>query len=522
MLDFFEQIAPKVGVTAEAFEQLSGPDALQLYVSSLEKANLSQEQMTFYMEALASDSTMLLPLIRNNAAGMNEFALATQHAMRPEVLKSLTDITTGLVTLGTTIRNLVFNAFGPLIKALSDSIRGWQKLITDFPTVVKWVGLITSAVVALTVAMYANPIGMIVAGFAALVTAAGWVYDKLAMIKDATGSWATAFDLMSKAAGFAFGTVVAYGESLRINLALAFNDIKNDWVDLVGGMKITFAEMVDGFADSGLGSMMGITGGKEDAARLAHADAVAKVTDEFIVLMDKQSDIRARLDTENPSLARLTEVLTPAIEENTAAITKASSGVFAAGSKGVVVPKAGDKGKDTGPDAMNTFMSSFQSRLSDAFKSGDFKGFLKGVLDDFTGGIIDGFTQSITKSLFKNLDFGDLFSGFGGGGGGGGGWLSSAFGAASSFFGAADGGIVPTTPFSKSYADSVPTMLQPGELVVPKSQVDNFMGGGSTGGQTFNITVTGDVSRQTRSEIVKMMPQIAAGTNMVNRENNSR
>jgi hypothetical protein len=37
MKDFFEQIAPKVNVTAAQFAKLSGPEALQLYVSSLEK-----------------------------------------------------------------------------------------------------------------------------------------------------------------------------------------------------------------------------------------------------------------------------------------------------------------------------------------------------------------------------------------------------------------------------------------------------------------------------------------------------
>ncbi|MGQ4661352.1 hypothetical protein [Lysobacter sp. F6437] len=70
MLDFFEQIAPKVGVTAEQFAKLSGPDALQLFVDSLDKANISANDFTFYMEAIASDSTLLLPLLRNNGAAM--------------------------------------------------------------------------------------------------------------------------------------------------------------------------------------------------------------------------------------------------------------------------------------------------------------------------------------------------------------------------------------------------------------------------------------------------------------------
>lgn len=78
MADFFENIAPKVGVTAEQFARLSGPDALQLYVSSLEKAGLSQSQMTFYLEAMSGDLTNLLPLLRNNGAEMKRLGEAAE------------------------------------------------------------------------------------------------------------------------------------------------------------------------------------------------------------------------------------------------------------------------------------------------------------------------------------------------------------------------------------------------------------------------------------------------------------
>ena len=47
MADFFEKIAPQVGVTAEQFRRLSGREALQLYVDSLERANVSSNEMTF-------------------------------------------------------------------------------------------------------------------------------------------------------------------------------------------------------------------------------------------------------------------------------------------------------------------------------------------------------------------------------------------------------------------------------------------------------------------------------------------
>jgi len=78
--DFFDVIAPKVGVTADSFRRLSGPEALQLYVSSLEKAGVSQQQMTFYMEALANDSTLLVPLLRNNGEAMKEMGEKAKEA----------------------------------------------------------------------------------------------------------------------------------------------------------------------------------------------------------------------------------------------------------------------------------------------------------------------------------------------------------------------------------------------------------------------------------------------------------
>jgi hypothetical protein len=138
------------------------------------------------------------------------------------------------------------------------------------------------------------------------------------------------------------------------------------------------------------------------------------------------------------------------------------------------------------------FSGALKSELSKALKSGDWSSIGDVLMDQLTSSIID-------KAVGGAVDWGMSLLGF------------------------ADGGIVPSTPNSKSYADSVPAMLQPGELVVPVDQVGNFMnGGGSGGGQTFNINVTGDVTRATRSEIVKMMPEIAAGTNMLNKESNYR
>lgn len=76
--NFFETIAPKVGVTADQFRNLNSADALQLYVSSLQKANVNQAQMTFFMEAIADEASALVPLLSNGGKGFRELGDAAE------------------------------------------------------------------------------------------------------------------------------------------------------------------------------------------------------------------------------------------------------------------------------------------------------------------------------------------------------------------------------------------------------------------------------------------------------------
>ncbi|SIR95890.1 phage tail tape measure protein [Pseudomonas putida] len=80
MQDFFKEIAPQVGVTAESFKNLSGPQALQLYYDSLEKAGASQQQITSYMEQMADEATALVPLLKNGGEGFKEIGDQAQAA----------------------------------------------------------------------------------------------------------------------------------------------------------------------------------------------------------------------------------------------------------------------------------------------------------------------------------------------------------------------------------------------------------------------------------------------------------
>ena len=92
LADFFENIAPLVGVTIQQFQKLSGPDALQLYHDSLVKAGASQNDMKFYMEAIISDSSLLLPLLEQNGAGFKKWGDAAERTgaiLSDEVVNSL-------------------------------------------------------------------------------------------------------------------------------------------------------------------------------------------------------------------------------------------------------------------------------------------------------------------------------------------------------------------------------------------------------------------------------------------------
>jgi hypothetical protein len=110
MVDFFEKIAPKVGITADAFKGLNSQEALGLYVKSLEEANVNQQEMTFFMEAIASDSTLLLPLLTENGKAMKEYAAQAEALgiglSEIDVAKAI-EAEEKLATLGTVISGKV-------------------------------------------------------------------------------------------------------------------------------------------------------------------------------------------------------------------------------------------------------------------------------------------------------------------------------------------------------------------------------------------------------------------------------
>lgn len=72
--DFFEQVAPQVGLTADALKDLSSTDVLIAVKKAMDDANVSAKEQVFYMEAIANNATLLLPALQNNGAAIKEYS----------------------------------------------------------------------------------------------------------------------------------------------------------------------------------------------------------------------------------------------------------------------------------------------------------------------------------------------------------------------------------------------------------------------------------------------------------------
>lgn len=205
-----------------------------------------------------------------------------------------------------------------------------------------------------------------------------------------------------------------------------------------------------------------------------------------------------------------TEVIT---EDNTATAGTSAGSRGGAGS--------GSGGNSETDNLAEDFKSNFAQSLRNALISGDPKDFLHGVVDQLTNKILDSFVDGFTSSLFENIDLngilGNLFNSIGSSGSGGGGLGNIIGGLFNGILGMNDGGVVPHTPYSKIGRDSVPAMLTPGEVVIPTDQVGK--GGGTT---VVNLSITGDVTRQTRKEVLSMLPEITSGVNVTNKERGYR
>lgn len=226
MADFFENIAPKVGITADAFKNLSGKESLQLYYDSLKAANVSQDEMVFYLEAMASDTTALIPLLEKGGKAFKELGENTtviteekrqqleKYVKAQERLTKATEaLTIAFVSSGLldTVVSLVqrFAAFAenlsqtnPQLLQVGAIVAGVAAVVGPFVIVIgnlvsafgvllpvlKGVPAVFAAIKVASLALMANPVIFAFAGVIAGITAVWYYWDDIKPVIERLGA----------------------------------------------------------------------------------------------------------------------------------------------------------------------------------------------------------------------------------------------------------------------------------------------------------------------------------------------
>lgn len=260
MADFFENIAPRVGVTADQFARLSGPEALQLYVESLERAGVSQQEMTFYLEAMASDATRLIPLLQNGGAEMTRLGTQAQAlgaVLDADAIAAMRRSELALVSIGqvfTGVRNRIAVALAPSLEAVANAFvalasstspisRAFDVVLSNLDRLAIYAGTFATflagrwvtamAAAALSVRGLATTLvvlkgALIRTGIGALIVGAGELVYWFTRLASGAGSFGEAMRLLKDVAVEVWDRIKTGASAAGARATAMFYDLKSD------------------------------------------------------------------------------------------------------------------------------------------------------------------------------------------------------------------------------------------------------------------------------------------------------
>ncbi|MGP9691057.1 hypothetical protein ACT3S4_04430 [Psychrobacter sp. AOP30-A2-5] len=280
MADFFDSMPASVDMTAESFRNLSGPDALQRYYNGLQEANLSNSELIFYMESIASDASLLIPLLHDNGAGFDVWAEAAENAgviMDEKTVAATQDLiaANSLLTLSVEgARTQFTSAFIPVLADVADELVGTagaadlaremgEDLVVVFKSVAK---------VGIGVAAVFDVVGSSIGGVAATV---GGLLDGVSMMDSV---WVTSLKI---AKNFGAANEIARLADQDISASLSSYAAQLDFIDNLGSGKRESRFLTAAKQQEELRRQLGLTGqavqanaaAEEDAAKKAEANA---------------------------------------------------------------------------------------------------------------------------------------------------------------------------------------------------------------------------------------------------------
>lgn len=233
-LDFFEKIAIKTEGSADGarklaleMQNLSGPQALQLYVDKAEEAGVKSEQMSFYLESMASDTTNLLPLLSNGGEGFKFWADAAEKAgtiMDESTIKKAGELRVQMLLLDLQvkgIKNQFIQSFIPSLNSVGGAFSDASVKTDLFSDAGETLGNVLSGVAAIALGVYASVklVTNAVAGLAVDAVNAKKIVDSAS---DA-GTWADRLPGIKLAKTAIFGATLAKAETSATSMAVEDN-----------------------------------------------------------------------------------------------------------------------------------------------------------------------------------------------------------------------------------------------------------------------------------------------------------
>lgn len=276
MADFFENVAPKVGLTADEFARLSGPEALQAYFNALQNAGLSQQQMTFYMEAIADEATALIPLLANSGAKFEE--LGRKAAESGQVISSeaaagtlkykeaMRDLSASIQSLTVAVANSGVIEF--FTKIVSGATSLAQELSKINPAIVKWTAAIAG--IGVVIGPAAIAIGVL-ATAAAAISAPVWaaIAAVAAVTAGITALWQAiqiAHPYLQKLSGEVWDAITTKVAETKIAIQQFATDIVATFKAIPGQMMAIGKDIIDGLWSGLKSTWDGLKGGVRSIA----------------------------------------------------------------------------------------------------------------------------------------------------------------------------------------------------------------------------------------------------------------
>lgn len=275
MMDFFTKIAPRVGITIDQFKKLSGPEVLQLYYNGLQKANLSHAEQITYMEQIANDASLLIPVLKDGGKGFEEWGEQAQKAgaiMSEDMVKQLVHAQENIQILDLKwqgVKATVVNDVMPAFSYVSENLEEIQDIA-----------------VLLGAALF----GRVAGGFA--VSTAATIANTVASQRKIIADYEIAKAELAATAAMvrSIGTINAETAAMMANARAAYLKASALKEATVAGL--TFSRVGAG--------LLGVLGGPVGLATTALAVGAS-----FLMMRDSSDEVKPSLDSQKLSIEEL-------------------------------------------------------------------------------------------------------------------------------------------------------------------------------------------------------------------------